>query len=250
MKKFISVFILVVLMFGVVGAGGCFGNKNRGNDNMVDFSKMTYVALGDSITYAMDGTNGGQHMDEPYCKLVGDILGFEHVENYGISGSTVSHAENFSYRPYCERYVDMIGDADVVSVMGGANDIANNCALGEYGDITTNTFYGALDVLAKGLKQKYPNAFIFFMTPLKIKFIDDSYDANYHLVADEYRFAIKQVCAKYDIPVLDTYALCDFAIEYKAEDYEGDGVHPSQEFHKNTIAPVVAQFISNHYKTK
>lgn len=243
MKKFLKIFVLVVLILGVVGGGifCCWHFLGRKNDGA--FSTLRYVALGDSITYAMDGTNGGLRMDKPYCDVVGDILGFRTVSNHGISGSTVSHAENYSSAPYCERFQTM-PDADVVSVLGGANDIMNVCTLGQFGDEDAKTFYGALDILAKGLKEKYPNAFIFFMTPLKISFVDGVEDS--HAAAEKYRLAIKQVCAKYDLPVLDTYVLCDFSQEYGAIGYAGDGLHPSQEFHKNTLAPVIAQFIKEN----
>ena len=62
------------------------------------------------------------------------------------------------------------------------------------------------------------------------------------------RQAIKDVCWKYDIPVLDTAALADFSQEYNSVGYSGDGVHPSQEFYRDVLAPVIADFIRKNYK--
>ena len=143
----------------------------------------------------------------------------------------------------------MRDDADIVSVMGGTNDFGRFTTLGTINDTQTSTFYGALNTLAKGLKEKYPNAFIFFMTPLKLI----SYRGNLRDEGadfDKYRQAIKDVCAKYDIPVLDTAVLADASQEFGADDYQGDGYHPSQVFHRNVLSPVIFNFIKNNYKAK
>lgn len=168
MKNFFKVFVLVVLIFGVVGIGGYFSFRYFDNDsfteNQVDFSQLTYSALGDSITEAMDGTKGGALMSEPYCEVVGDILGLKSVSNFGISGSTVCTAtgKDYAKMPMCERYLTM-GKADIISVMGGTNDWGRYSTLGNINDTTSNTFYGALNILAKGLKDNCPNSFIFFI---------------------------------------------------------------------------------------
>lgn len=253
MKNFFKIFVLVVLIFGVIGVGGYFGfryfeNDDVGEEYQVDFSELTYSALGDSITEAMDGTKGGALMSDPYCEIVKDTLGLKSVSNYGISGSTVCSAvgKDYAKLPMCERYLTM-GKADIISVMGGTNDWGRYSTLGNINDTSADTFYGALNILAKGLKDNCQNSFIFFMTPLKCIQYEGRYEGAEF---DAFRKAIKDVCAKYDIPVLDTAKLADTSKEFKSSGYNGDGLHPSQEFHKNTLAPVIVEFIKDNYKTK
>ncbi len=213
-----------------------FGAKDKGG---VDFSELTYAALGDSITM---GGVGGAVAEEPYCVCVGNILNLKSVKNYGMSGSTLcskTSSYTHGYQPMCERYSEM-GEADIVSLMGGTNDFTQG-VIGTIDDTVTDTIYGALNALAKGLKEKYPNAFIFFMTPLESVWGTVSKRAQ---ICQAY----KDVGAKYDIPVLDTNSLCDFSLEYNSVGYSGDGVHPSQEFYKTVLAPVVADFIRENYK--
>lgn len=137
-------------------------------------------------------------------------------------------------------------NADIVSVLGGVNDYLRTATLGNFGDTDNKTFYGSLDILCKGLKQKYPNSFIFFMTPLNTRCSPYTGSKLYKL--DDFRIAIKDVCKKYGISVLDTAVLADFSKEFNADGYTGDGLHPSQDFHKNVLAPVIADFIKTNYK--
>lgn len=206
----------------------------------VNFSELTYAALGDSITAGSRGKLSGVfsgYMDTPYCVLVKDELGLKSVTNYGISSSTISSGNGY-VSPMVERY-DEMDETDIISVMGGINDYGKPVALGAINDTETTTFYGALNTLAKGLKEKSPNAFIFFMTPLSVP--------NFAPLLLKYCQAMKEVCAKYDIPVLDTNSLCDFSLEYNSVGYTGDGVHPSEEFHRDVLAPLIADFIKDNY---
>ena len=219
--------------------------ENNPTEQKVNFADLKYVALGDSITVALDGiTHSG--MPEPYCNVVQKLLGLKSVKNYGISGSTIctSTKKDFPFKPMCERYNEM-EDADIVSVMGGTNDWGRHSPLGTIDDNCTDTFYGALNVLAQGLKIKYPHAFIFFMTPLRCKQYEGLLENSDF---DDFRQAVKDVCAKYDIPVLDTANLADFSQEFNAPHYSGDGVHPSQDFHHNILAPIIVQFLKDNYK--
>lgn len=245
MKNFLKIFVLVVLILGIIGTGGYFGYQYFGKNkekNTDDFSQLIYAALGDSITR---GVIGGAVADKPYCDCVGSILGLKSVYNYGVSGSTLcSKTENYThgYKPMCERYKEMRDDADIVSLMGGTNDFSQG-VIGTIDDTATDTIYGALNELAKGLKEKYPNSFIFFMTPLKSVWSTPTKQAQICQ-------AVKDVGNKYQIPVLDTANLVDFSKEFNADGYSGDGVHPSQDFYKNELAPVIANFIKNNYKAK
>ncbi len=242
----VLVFLLLVLSLGIGvkfsspiqdWVDTTFGTEEK---EEVDFSELTYVALGDSITYGVDGFTGvHQKMETPYCDVVGETLGFERTVNLGVSGSCISFARG-EQNAFCKRYVNIPRDADVISVMGGINDTDENVTIGTISDMSTSTFYGALNVLAKGLKENWSDAFIFFMTPLNAR----GRVGVYEQVCQ----AIKDVCAKYEIPVLDTSKLADFSREYNAPGYTGDGLHPSQDFHTTVLAPMIADFIRKNYK--
>lgn len=209
------------------------------------WKNLRYAALGDSITFALDGTRDCEIILKPYCELVKEQLGLCSAENYGINGSTISAFNKFgdAYMPMCVRYASM-EDADIVSVMGGINDFGRLAVLGDPKDELPTTFYGALNVLCKGLKEKYPHAFVFFMTPLKMQLYGDEAAES---TLKKFCNAIKEVCARFDIPVLDTAEQADFSLEYDAAGYYGDGLHPSAQFHREVLAPLIARFIRERY---
>ena len=209
------------------------------------WNSLRYAALGDSITFALDGTRDCERIYEPYCELVKQALNLRSVINYGINGSTIAtyNRTGDAYMPMCKRYADMC-DADIVSVMGGINDFGRGGLLGQAGDDTEYTFYGALNILCAGLKRKYPNAFVFFMTPLKMQLFGDKDDET---VLRSFCNAICEVCANYGIPVLDTATLADFSREYDEAGYYGDGLHPSARFHREVLAPLIVSFLKDNY---
>lgn len=235
--------LTVVLAYAIV-ISCLYFTSDVDDGTTVDYSQLTYVALGDSITYGYDWSKNGQQMDNPYCELVKNALKLKSVVNYGINSSTVCTGVDGRV-DMCVRYKSMQDNADIVSVMGGVNDFGCWVSLGEPTDKSTTTFYGALNTLAQGLKEKYPNAFIFFMTPLKWQ--NNENKTNNGGTLDDFRTAIKTVCDIYDIAVLDTATLADFSTEYNLAEYKGDGLHPTQAFVSGTLAPLITQFIRDNY---
>lgn len=249
--KIICIAFAATLVVAAIGLGVWFGMKKTNDtpadettngEEKTDWSKLRYAALGDSITF---GLNNGTQIDKPYCESVKENLGLKWAKNYGINGSTIATANALgdAYMPMCQRYAQM-EDADIVSVMGGTNDYGRYVTMGDINSIDATTFCGALNLLCSGLKDKYPNAFVFFMTPLKLReYNGRSEGAEF----DQLRSAIKQICGRWNIPVLDTATLADFSQEYNATEYNGDGLHPSQDFHTTVLAPVITQFIRDNY---
>lgn len=208
--------------------------------NPVDFSNTTIAFLGDSITYGYVTKQGGQY-ENPYPKLVGQILGAKESINYGRGSSTLASGEN-SYKPFVDRYLQMDENIDIIGVMGGVNDFSRNIPLGSIDDTDTTTIYGALNVLADGLKQKYPDAYIFFMSPLPMT--TTSANSQGYKMSDV-RQAVYDVALKHKLDFLDMYLLSGFENEMRLD--TTDGVHPSQELVENSIAPQIAQFIIENY---
>ena len=110
--------------------------------------------------------------------------------NYGINGSSVAmdrSAQGFG-RAMVERYKAM-PDADYVIVVAGHNDtyfLVN--------ERTHDTEMECMDKLCKGLREKYPDAKIAWITPWHVD----------RPGFEETIAAIKETCARYGIPVLDT----------------------------------------------
>lgn len=221
---------------------------NREENNDVDFSELTYVAIGDSITAGADSTRGYAPMDYPYPELVKERLGLKKCINYGANGTYLTDFKGDG-SAIVTRYKQMADNADIVSVLGGINDFCEgdgkqtSIALGTIDDTDIKTIYGALNVLAKGLKEKYPNSFIFFMTPMKVTAPHYPPTVTYDLPVLVQ--AIKDVGNKYDLPVLDLYNDCPYQNEM-VQPYS-DGIHPTQNFVRKELAPLIADFIRENY---
>ena len=268
-NKLLSIILIMALMVGILGGVSVFiddlnddvSNDDSSNDTqyesfspednnsgnsagVVDFSKLTYVALGDSITYGFDSTRGGLQMEKPYPALVGELLSLKSVYNYGISGSTLTSLDSTRH-PVLNRYSSMTNNADIVSVMIGINDYMIGAAdLGTIDSTDANTIYGALNQLASGLKSKYPDAYIFFMTPYKCARAPGVCAKGYSL--EDVVKAIKEVCLKHNIDVLDMYSEGQYELEMNLS--SNDGIHPSQSFFIEYTAPQIAAFIKSNYK--
>lgn len=201
----------------------------------------TMNILGDSITWGYNPSNGEQ-MKKNYSNLLKERLNLKEVRNYGINSSTLAD-NKISYEPMCNRYKYMDNNADIVVIFGGTNDYGREdfeVKLGKKNDLDTSTIYGALNNMCIGLKQKYPNSVIFFITPIQRAYIDkgcnfkystntkNSLDYSLQDVAN----AIKEVCKKNNILVFDLYNDCNINTIEDCKKYIPDGLHPTEEYHK------------------
>ena len=239
-KKLATTVLACVMMLATVfSIGACGGNGGGSTDKPVDFTKLTYIAFGDSITWGEDGETHAQ-MKKPYPVLVGETLQLANVENYGKRGATVTFVT--TNKVVMELVQEAPSKADIVSVMIGVNDFAGSQPLGELGDTSYGTIYGSLNNLVTQLQEKYKNAFIFFMTPLKQYKSAEVNSAGYQL--SDVATAVKEVCGARQIPVLDLYETGEYSLQ---TDPTSDGLHPTQTFVAYYTAPKIAQFIQENY---
>ncbi len=210
-------------------------NFNQQQEQQVDFSNLTYVAFGDSITAQRNGVT--------YTEFVSQELSLKDYLVCGYSGYTLCY-HYLCPSPLCTKIEEFNYTYDIISLMGGVNDWAASSPLGTINDLSNETVYGALNIIATTLKTKYPNSFVFFMTPYKHIGWDNLNSAGYNLYA--IANAVKEVANKYNIPVLDMFNLGQFELEMYNED--SDGCHPSKDFIQNYTAPQIAQFIKDNYK--
>ena len=207
------------------------------------------VVMGDSIT-AVSYHNG----DSPaWYQTLAEEIGIGTAYGSGVSGSAISTTSYYGtdYQPMVLRYEKLPSDGDLYIVFGGTNDYTLSTPLGTINDVTDVSFYGALDVLINGLKNKVPEATIVFMTPLnrygygqtrvkKIKLITPYTlnDEGHNLF--DYRKAIIDKCTQHSIPVIDIFTFPEFNFSQGqdgvstfnssatyAHPWTNDGLHPN-----------------------
>lgn len=137
--------------------------------------EITWVALGDSITYLNEHTNEtGDRITKGYMTRVTEKLPRIHYVNQGHNGWTASRiAEN----------IDKLGltKADVYSVFLGTNDWWHWVQLGTFDDYKNNTgtqtVFGSYRIIINKLRSLNPKAKIILITPMQrsdFVYINDS----------------------------------------------------------------------------
>lgn len=252
MKKSFSV-LFVCLIF-ILSCSSLFlffkTDKTNNSDGQTDinWSNITISCLGDSMTFRTG-------IENSYPKLLKRELGAKMVYNYGIGYSTCSVINECEchpdypgrHFPMCERYTQIKESSNIIIVMCGYND-AGLAPLGTIDSTDKTTFYGAMNTMCKGLKEKYEDSYIVFMTCFKYNHVDISKDVNSfgELRMDYFSTAVKNVCKKYNIDIFDTFEELSFDT---ARDTL-DKVHPNQEFVSSVWVPAIAQYIKTNYKQK
>ena len=196
--------------------------------------------LGDSITEG----SGASCQANRYTNVLQRMYGLKAAKNYGIGGSRIARqvvVTNEIYdRDFCMRLDDMDETADAVVVFGGTNDYGHGEApLGEPGDRTPATFWGACHYLMDGLLTRYPGKPVLIVTPLRrLNENDPGGDGtgrklNAFVPLNTYREIILQAAYYYSLPVLDLYATSGIQPENPVilKTLLPDGLHPSDAGH-------------------
>lgn len=121
--------------------------------------------------------------------------------NYGYNGRylTARSIVSGTVKGVVDMYNEMENDADYIIVWAGTNDARdmeaaeNPIQLGDENSEDTTTIYGALNVLCKGLQNKYPKGKILFIN------VFTRNTTSYPQVQK----AIKDICAKFAIKVFN-----------------------------------------------
>lgn len=224
----------------VKDGGGLVSQVTKLVEEIAKFgSYLSNEYYGKKVNWIGDSIVDGPDFDEMVCEYFGLIKDTE----YGINGSTIAVKESdiTNRTPISIRYAEMSDDADVIVVSAGTNDYQyDHTPFGQLGDTTYYTFYGALDVLCRGLIAKYPRKLIFFTTPIKrnqgetassTRELDTAQDVQNGLgkYLSDYAQAIKEVCAKYSIPVCDLYSesMLNPNMSAQAGMFDNAGTHPN-----------------------
>lgn len=201
----------------------------------------SWSILGDSISTDIGTIPGVNNIK--YWVWINERVGGMDVYNYGVSGTRVTN--------FTQRYSDM-HYSDIITVFGGVNDWGQSgpTPLGEFGDTTNSTFYGALDILCSGILTTFPKSLVIFITPLgNGGFSNWPTDENsLGLTIYDYADAIINVCAKYKIPVIDACrsSLLNAKIEAIKTECFKDGVHPNNHGHE-VLSWLIEDEMLKHY---
>jgi lysophospholipase L1-like esterase len=189
--------------------------------------------LGDSITAgAYFDANGGHETERPYCIACCEELHAIPI-NYGTSGTSISSTSAISpSSAFVKRYSKMADDLDMIVVLGGTNDFSNgnNVVLGTLDDRTDISFYGAMDVLCKGLLTKYPDKRIVFITPLlrNNSTGSEGITNDRGFTIEQVRQAIVEVAQdRYGLIVINGKSLGISPYSPNKTEYIWDGLHPN-----------------------
>jgi len=187
------------------------------------YSGQTWGVLGDSFAQI--------DLFQPALLLK---LGITSISD-GIGGSCITGGTNFAEgdaidrTPFVDRIVAMLANSITgIIIEGGSNDFHYNIPLGSYGSTNVNNFYGALDFICAAIANRPTKIKAFFITPT---FRGDTQHggsstglANWENMKP-YITAIKTVCSRYSIQVVDEFGA---GINYYNTDvYTTDGVHPN-----------------------
>lgn len=191
--------------------------------------------LGDSITEGV----GASKPENRFTDVFGRISGAK-VYNHGIGGTRIApQRDNRGERwdlDFILRADEIERDADAIVIFGGTNDFGHGDApMGEFGDKTADTFYGALYVLFEKLIGQSPLAQFVVMTPLHRMSEDEIINERGlpRRKLKEYVDAIRAVAEYYSLPVLDLWACAGLQphVGVIREKMMPDGLHPSDLGH-------------------
>lgn len=189
-----------------------------------------WLAVGDSITVGLNAT-----------KSYADVLAERYtatLTKHATSGAWISAGTGTIAIPniLSQTYTSLPDSAnfDVITIAAGTNDRINGTDgnLGVFDDRTTATFYGALHTLIAGLKTKYPNARMLFMSQTPRSGLRTNPSTPTDL--DKKFKAITEVCDYYAVPVFAGHKCFDFHPDDNAtfkSTYMPDGLHPSDAGH-------------------
>lgn len=196
-------------------------------ENQYDFSQTKIACLGDSITKAANLEGEENYEQYAYPARLQELLGAETVYNLGIGGSSIGR---YWADAFVDRYTEIPADSDIIIVMGGTNDgfCVSDEEFGSLDERAYHTFCGDLNELMSGLRDNYPDAQIFFATPLPNVLQDYLMsEREYLLPQKEFVEVIQVLAEEYDFELIDLYNsnVLDSHDANVITEYMPDGVH-------------------------
>ncbi|EXA96531.1 SGNH/GDSL hydrolase family protein [Acinetobacter pittii] len=189
-----------------------------------------WAAIGDSITYGLNNTD-----NRSWANILAERYGAV-LTKHAFSGAWISKGTGTISIPnvLSESFANLPDSAnfDLIAIAAGTNDRINGVDgnLGTPDDRTNETFYGALHVTLSGLKLKFPNARMLFIS--QIPRIGLRSNPNNPTDLDKKFKAITEVCDYYSVPVWAGHKNFGFHPDDNAafrSKCMPDGLHPSDD---------------------
>lgn len=220
-------------------------DRRRIAESRTDFSGLKIACLGDSITAAANLEKEENYRQYAYPERLKELLGAKEVYNLGIGGSSIGR---YWADAYVDRYQDIPEDTDIIIVMGGTNDgfCVSDKEFGNLDERAERTFCGDLDELMSGLREHYPDADIFFVTPLPNVLHDYLMsERDYLLPQQNFADTILTLAKEYDYKVIDLYNsnILDSHDADIIANYIPDGVHGNREGYQIIAEHFAAELI-------
>lgn len=245
-KRWISLFLALTMLLSVLPLPIIANEEIEIEEN--PWSGRSAVFVGDSITAGVNTT-------KLYYQFLDEKLGFDSVTAMGVGGSCISAASDYGQKnqPLINRYQN-IPSADLIVIFMGTNDYGHETPLGSEDDTKDGTFYGALNTIIPELLTKHTTSKIVFVTPmhryglgtskiLGTKYTYDHIPNGVGASLGDYVDALKYVCAKNEVSVIDLYTECtlDPSDPDTRSMYMPDGLHPNANGHE-----VIAGIMESH----
>lgn len=207
--------------------------------NVSRFSDYKVLFIGDSITEHNFRAN------KNWVDYITEDLNITDYYNGGMSGTGIltPFGSSPDWITALPTYDD---DFDLVLIMGDMNDWSHktfdSSKIGNFGDSTTDTFYGTMKVYLEMILNKYPLAKVGWITSTPRNETIAGTSDNLHGKTSIFNTAnniIKEMCNNYSIPVLELYKESNLYpwisannTEYftpESGGYIADGVHPNSK---------------------
>lgn len=220
-------------------------DRERIAESRIDFSGKKIACLGDSITEASNLDSEEDYQQYSYPAQLKELLGAEEVYNLGIGGSSIGR---YWADAFVDRYQEIPEDVDIIIVMGGTNDgfCVSDQEFGNLEERAYRTFCGDLDELMRGLKENYPDADIFFATPLP-NILQDYLmsERDYLLPQKDFVDVILRMAQEYDFGLIDLYNsnLLDSHDANIVAEYMPDGVHGNHDGYRILAEHFAAELV-------
>ncbi len=195
----------------------------------------TIFCIGASNTRVIVDDDGRPLSDMNYPLMLGLRLRAR-VRNFGVSGSNITPCESRN-DSYIERVEKIDEDCDIVLLQGEGNDAVHGIPLGEVGDLTPESYTGALRTLIRKLKKKFDGKTLIVLTGMRKRRAAVRTDGLTH---DDFHRAFTEVASEEGVLIVDFYA--DEVLDPTNPEYMPDGVHMSERacmYYADKLADII-----------
>lgn len=206
--------------------------------------------FGDSITDDVRVVSGSETIITTWASKIAEYMtGYNlTIVNSAVGGSGIGHGKSSTARYSTKEYNyvhdlvtdgTLVTDSDVITLLIGTNNWRGEGGgsfgtLGQLGDNTVSTFYGAANLICKYIAE-HSNALLVIITPpqrynstdqeSQTTALGEVLNSSGHTLKD-YCKALKEVAALYGYPVVDLNDDLGWN-KYNVANFTSDGLHPS-----------------------